>query len=119
MITEKATCNKVRTNLVYYNLWSDVTSVEFYNDTLDENFMLLKGKNPKAGEDSALNNGYDYVLPVLKQKRLTMQTLDLIFKHISEIEHTKIQKLVIGITDFDGTIVYYNIHSGVQKPKNA
>lgn len=119
MITEKATCNKVKKNLVYYNLWSNVTSVDFYDETLGEQFMLLKGKNPKSGNDSACINGYDYVLPVLKQKKLTMQALDLIFKHVSEIEHTKVQKLVIGITDFDRTIVYYNIHSGVQKPKNA
>ncbi|VEU19278.1 DEKNAAC100680 [Brettanomyces naardenensis] len=117
MITNRATCIKVRTNLVHYNLWSDVSLVEFEEETLHEKLMLLKGKNPKSEEENS--NGYDYVLPVLKQTKLTLQDIDLIFQHLTEMEGYEVGKIVLGIMDFDGTVVYYNIHPGVQKPKNS
>lgn len=119
MISDKGVCNQVKTNLVYYNLWTDVKCVEFEDDTINEKITVLHGKNPKVDENSGCTSGYDYVLPLFKQVKLTLQDLDLIFTHLNHIEGEKIGKLVMGIVDFDGTVVYYNVHSGVQKPKNA
>ncbi|QPG77077.1 hypothetical protein FOA43_004476 [Brettanomyces nanus] len=119
MISTKATLNKVKTNLTHYCLWLNVSEVRFFDKTVNETISVLKGQNPKADNDSGCANNYDYVLPVMKDTKLTLQTIDLIFYHLELNEGSPVDKLVLGIMDFDGTIVYYNIHPGVHKPKNS
>ncbi|GMF00243.1 unnamed protein product [[Candida] boidinii] len=139
----------VELNLTYHLLWSeiDTVSIEFKIKNNDDNnnnnlhkFDLIHGYPPKQlnptipykhqeGEiitdktsrnlDSKISK--EWVLPILKSTKLTIEKIDLIFENIKLknglIERPK--RILLGIIDDDSSIVYYTIHDGVTKPRQS
>lgn len=76
----------------------------------DRETFVLKGVNPKTGEQ-------EYVLPISKRSKVTLQNLDLLFQNIEEVEgldDKALEKILMGIVDTDGSILFYYVHRGVK-----
>ncbi|SCW03903.1 LAFE_0H01574g1_1 [Lachancea fermentati] len=101
----------VRNNLVHQQLWTDVDQHELVADQL----YVFSGLPPNklSNDDELLCK--EWVIPVeLSQYRpglLTLEVLQSIFDKI------KCKRLTLGITNDDGTVVYYFVYKGLHKPK--
>lgn len=103
--------DQVKQNLLFYNLWTDVSEIQLNNDT------LLQGKpKEKLLNDEELNN-HEIVLPIKISTKLTVNKLDGLFKDLEIKLSQRPKRIVVGIINDDSTIVYYFIHDGVYKPK--
>lgn len=103
--------DQVKQNLLFYNLWTDVSEVQLTND------ILLQGKpKEKLLNDEEINN-HEIVLPINLSTKLTVSKLDSLFKELEVKLSTRPKRIVVGIINEDSTIVYYFIHDGVYKPK--
>ncbi|ODQ78241.1 hypothetical protein BABINDRAFT_9464 [Babjeviella inositovora NRRL Y-12698] len=106
----------VATNLVHYNLWTAVEDVVLSSRT------VLCGAPPPtsviATDSSTVLSDQEYVLPLLVSEKLTLATLDGIFREIAERRAgVRPEKVIGGILNTDGTVVYYFIWDGVAKPR--
>lgn len=94
---------KVKTNLSFYNLWTEISEVPTDSET------LVRGRpHEKISEDD-----FEIVLPIHLNEKLTMERIDNVFKSVSP----RPKKILLGVVNTDSTIVYYFIHDGISKPK--
>lgn len=82
-----------------------------YSDVLNPNreTFVLKGHNPKTER-------YEYILPISKHNKITLENLDLIFGGIEKIENLRfgeIDRILISIIDGDGSVLFYYASRGV------
>ncbi|AMD20889.1 HDR147Wp [Eremothecium sinecaudum] len=102
----------VRDNLVYYHLWTNVKALPIRAG------HVLGGLPPSqlSNDDSEITT--EYVYPVqLKQYKsgnLTLQLLDEIFVDLQDVS---CKRIILGIVNDDGTVVYYTVYKGLHKPK--
>lgn len=103
---------QVRDNLVYYHSWQDVVSIP-----LLEGFILSGRPAAKLSNDDA-EIQTEYIYPIeLKQYNkgsLTLRMLDELFETLKDFAS---KRILLGIVSDDGTIVYYTVYKGLQKPK--
>ncbi|GMG33000.1 unnamed protein product [Ambrosiozyma monospora] len=107
-----ALANKVQSNLVYFHLWSEITQITL---KLEENHIvtILQGQDPRNE-----HRHFDYLIPVHKTTKVTLKDLDLIFKHIGSSTGSVPKMMLMAIVDFDGSVLYYNVYEGLQRPNN-
>ncbi|GME90797.1 unnamed protein product [Ambrosiozyma monospora] len=107
-----ALANKVQSNLVHFHLWSEVTPIKL---ELEENNVLtiLQGQDPRHEP-----RYFDYLIPLHKTTKVTLKDLDLIFKHMESSTGSVPKMMLMAIVDFDGSVLYYNVYEGLQRPKN-
>lgn len=74
--------------------WEQIEQVHY--TVLGEQYILLKGDS--------------YVLPLDTATMLTSHQLEELFKQLP------VDKVVAGIVDDDGSVVYYNVYRGIHKP---
>lgn len=105
--------DQVKQNLLYYNLWTQVTEVELPSST------LLKGipKEPLLNDETHDIPTQELVFPVSIEEKVTPRRLETVFNEMQSHSGTRPKRIVIGIVNDDSTVVYYFIHDGVYKPK--
>ncbi|ODV85639.1 hypothetical protein CANARDRAFT_176075 [[Candida] arabinofermentans NRRL YB-2248] len=117
MLSSEELAGKVYLNLVHYNLWCGVSVVRCGDE------YIVKGCPPPATDSNNNTNStsddVEYIVPVLKTTKVSMKVLDSVFEAIEATEGLKPKKIILGIVDVDGTVVYYNVHDGIQKPRQS
>lgn len=98
----------VKTNLVFYNLW---TQLEVFH-LKGGNFEAIRAIPP--GSSAA-----EWVLAMSLDQSLTMAQLESVFKAIKELQGERPLKIVMGILSDDSTVMYYNVHDGLVKPRQS
>ncbi|CEP21239.1 unnamed protein product [Cyberlindnera jadinii] len=108
--------HQVKQNLLFYSLWTDVKEVPLKEET------VLSGipKNHLLGDDEEEGNQGgvpapikpEFVLPIMLGEQLTPSRLSTVFEQL----HSP-KRLVAGVVNDDGTVVYYIVHNGIAKPK--
>jgi hypothetical protein len=138
MLNSLGLANKVKLHLTYSVMWSNIITLTIQQQQQlqnksqsqpqstpsssvpphlssslinpDRETFVLKGVNPKTGEQ-------EYVLPISKRSKVTLQNLDLLFQNIEEVEgldDKALEKILMGIVDTDGSILFYYVHRGVK-----
>lgn len=97
--------NKVRLHLIYSNQWKNITSIELQNSNNTITY-ILHGENP--------NNVKEYVLAINKTHKVTVEDMDKLFKKIESNQGIELEKILMGIIDTDGSILFYYVHKGVK-----
>ncbi|ODV96196.1 hypothetical protein PACTADRAFT_49586 [Pachysolen tannophilus NRRL Y-2460] len=124
----KPLTKQVKTNLEYYNLWSDLKVYNFDNDSI----QLLNGKpleklqpsesisNDKTrSEQEQQGNDREWIFPIGMDEKLTMSQTDFVFDCIRLVENERPKRIIAGMVNNDGTIVYYFIHDGIVRPRKS
>lgn len=112
----------VRTNLVHFQNWSDVTICNDEFQWRERTIKLLSGipQTPLTSDNSDSDGSpvREYLLPVhlaqYKSDFITIECLDLIFEKLCKPD-TK--RIILSIVNDDGTIVFYFVYKGIHKPK--
>lgn len=115
--------NKVKLHLIYTVMWSNMitltldqvstvtaSDIGIKNDNRQssQNTYILKGTNPKNGVE-------EYVLPISKRSKVTLENLDMMFESIEKIDNCKdLDKVLMAIVDTDGSIFFYYVSRGVK-----
>lgn len=100
-------------NMVHYLKWDDVQLMEFFDQESHEEtkIILLTGINTQ--NDQAENAEREYIYPVhISSTNVNNTLLKRIFRKISPKNW-----IHLGILSDDGTVVYYKLYNGLQKPK--
>lgn len=105
---------QVKQNLLFHNLWTQVTEIELSQDVLIRGKPKEKLLNDETNQDEST---FEIVLPIRLSSELTMQRLHLIFKELEDLQQKRPKRILVGIVNDDSTVVYYFIHDGVYKPK--
>jgi hypothetical protein len=128
MLNNLGLANKVKLHLTYSVQWSNIITLVLdhvrtvpldpttvsstYTELLNPNkeTYVLKGTNPK-------NEKAEYVLPISKRAKVTLENLDLVFTGIERVEENEfgsIEKILVAIVDTDGSILFYYVSRGVK-----
>lgn len=125
MLNTLGLANKVKLHLTYAVMWSNITTVsiddickatstidnhQIHNINPNRTTYILKGSNPKSGE-------MEYVLPISKRNKLTLENLDSVFQGIENAEDKEpgsVEKILMAIIDSDGSILFYYVNRGVK-----
>ncbi|CCH44864.1 tRNA-splicing endonuclease subunit [Wickerhamomyces ciferrii] len=99
--------DQVQQNLLFQQLWTQVTPIKLSNITILQGFP-----KEKLISDDETNLNKEFVLPIKLKDEITPNMLDQVFKELQGVK-----RLVLGIVNDDGTVVYYIVHDGVYKPK--
>lgn len=104
-------CDAVYLNLLYQQLWNDVKVIEF------ENQKVVCGvpSHKLSNDDETIST--EYVYPVLMKQ---YQSSQFKVRHLKDIFNklpSAVRRITLAIVSDDGTIVYYFIYKGLQKPK--
>ncbi|KAH3899778.1 uncharacterized protein SCODWIG_02400 [Saccharomycodes ludwigii] len=95
-------------NLKYFLNWQNVKIYKICNS----NVNILSGLNTALGKEDAAPQR-EYVFPVhIKSKKVTDAILYQIYTEIAPVNFFH-----LGILSEDGTVVYYRVHKGLQKPQ--
>ncbi|CAG59171.1 uncharacterized protein GVI51_F06017 [Nakaseomyces glabratus] len=118
---------RVRDNLLHFHLWTEVEEVPKQLNWKDDRIInILVGRPPHklSNDDDEEQEGdckrakKEYILPVemsmYKEGYLTLELLDKIFDDLCA---ASTQRLLLGIVNDDGTVLYYFAHKGIYKPK--
>lgn len=106
------TLQQVKQNLVFYNLWTDVHEISLSTET------VLKGTpNNKLLGDEVEEGQPEIVLPVQIDEAVSPRRLNSVFEELQLQHGVRPKRLVLGIVNDEGTVVYYFVHDGVAKPK--
>ncbi|AAS52055.1 ADR135Wp [Eremothecium gossypii ATCC 10895] len=101
----------VRNNLVHYQQWSDVEVVPLRDRE------ALRGRPAQKLSNDDEEIGVEYVLPVeLSQYRSSGVTLEALDKVFSQLP-ASCKRVVLAISSDDGTVVYYTVYQGLQRPR--
>lgn len=103
--------NQVKENLLYQNLWTQVTEIQLSNET------LLQGKPKEKLLNDEKEQSIEIVLPIKLSSELTVRRLNSIFHELEITLNKRPKRILVGIVNDDSTVVYYFIHDGVYKPK--
>ncbi|SCU79521.1 LAFA_0B03686g1_1 [Lachancea sp. 'fantastica'] len=101
----------VTTNLAHQQLWDAVQAKKLSN--LD--IWVVNGVPPHKLSNDDLELGNEWFLPLELQQysrgSLTLELADQIFAEL------KCRRIILGIVNDDGTVVYYFMYKGLHKPK--
>lgn len=124
MLNTLGLANKVKLHLTYAVMWSNIITISIdeicrapsiignhQTNIINPNqtTYILKGSNPKSGE-------MEYVLPISKRNKLTLENLDSLFQGIEIVEDKElggVEKILMAIIDSDGSILFYYVNRGV------
>ena len=108
---DTAVTERVRTNLVHYNLWQDVELHDM------EGWTVIRG-TPSTKLDSRDADGVPewVVARTMSDPELSVGEIATWFNDI-EKKHPRPARVTVGIEQDDGTVVYYFVHEGVVKPR--
>ncbi|KAK6462162.1 tRNA-splicing endonuclease subunit Sen15 [Scheffersomyces coipomensis] len=107
-ITEHSLSEQVKLNLVHYNLW---TNVIIHDTTPSPSSSVISGISPTSKQ-------LEWIVPKsFTNKDITIPEIETWFVQITTINTKRPSKLIIAIVNDDSTVVYYNIHDGLVKPK--
>lgn len=100
--------DQLKTNLVHYNNWSQVT---------DHAGLFVSGLPPAKLDARDEDNRREWVVPRSNQQpQLSVREIDQWFVKVAEESGTRPERIAVGILNDDGTVVYYFIHDGVVVP---
>ncbi|KAK6204931.1 tRNA-splicing endonuclease subunit Sen15 [Scheffersomyces amazonensis] len=112
--------NQVKLNLIHYNLWTDVKIYETLSSSSSSGIVspILSGISPTTKET-------EWVVCKSLDKsdaQLSTQEIESWFVQIEKINvkwhaYQRPKKIIIAIVNDDSTVVYYNIHDGLVKPR--
>ena len=91
-------------------MWQEPKILELGSGTI-----LINGTNPKTGTS-------DICYPVLLDSKLSLKLLQGLFdllggeKELGNLVGVQIEYIFFAIVGGDGTIVYYRVYDGMQKP---
>lgn len=110
---------QVVTNLVHYNLWSNVKShieeVKSPND--GPKFAILSGMPPEKLDQLDVERQREWVIAKLMDcQTCDMKEIELYFDAVGKLDHRP-KRLTLGLVNDDGTVTYYFIHDGLIKPR--
>jgi tRNA-splicing endonuclease subunit Sen15 len=105
----------VHTNLVHYNLW---TNVQIHNVSTNDVVVLSGTPATKLRPDDA-DGLTEWVVArsLVPDYSVTTAQINQWFSAIEELNGTRPSRVTIAIVNDDGTVVYYFIHDGVVKPR--
>ncbi|SCU83115.1 LAME_0C04016g1_1 [Lachancea meyersii CBS 8951] len=101
----------VKTNLSHQQLWDSVRSFKLSNSDT----WMVNGLPPHklSNDDEELET--EWILPVeLQQYNSGNMTLEMADQFFAEL---KCRRIILGIVNDDGTVVYYFMYKGLHKPK--
>lgn len=108
----------VRENLAYFQFWTEVKLEERSLTWRGTQLRLVSGIPPNKLSNDDPEIQREYILPVnmtqYKEEFITLECLDLIFEQLCGSE-TK--RIIFGIVNSDGTVVFYLVYKGLHKPK--
>lgn len=108
----------VKDNLSYFQYWTDVQLEDKILPWKGTDLRLVSGIPPNKLSNDDPEIQKEYILPVNmtqhKEEFITLECLDLVFEKLCD-KDTK--RIILGIVNSDGTIVYYFIYNGIHKPK--
>lgn len=103
---------QVETNLVHYNLWTDVKVFR-----RDGPFSVLQGQPPsKLGEQDAEAQPEWVVPKSMQDSRASVAEIASWFDYVATLG-ARPKRITMAIVNDDGTVVYYFVHDGVAKPR--
>lgn len=106
--------DQVKLNLIHYNLWNEVNIHE------NDGYSYLSGKPREKLINTDNEIKKEWIIPkLLKDSKLSVQEINKWFNKIEndQGEGKRPERLIIGIVNDDGTVVYYFIHDGIVKPR--
>lgn len=92
--------DQVKTNLISYNGWLDVETVDKY----------LVGHPPELTERQ-------WVVPRAMDPDIGLDEMDSWFGDVARVSGSRPPKVVVGLVNDDSTVVYYDVHDGIIKPR--
>ncbi|CEP62791.1 Sen15p LALA0_S06e03928g [Lachancea lanzarotensis] len=104
----------VTSNLTHQQLWDAVKAHKLSN-SVNSDIWVVNGCPPHklSNDDVELTN--EWILPVELQQydrgSLTLELADQIFAEL------RCRRIILGIVNDDGTVVYYFMYKGLHKPK--
>ncbi|CAL9730242.1 tRNA-splicing endonuclease subunit Sen15p [Monosporozyma unispora] len=108
----------VKENLAYFQYWKEVQLEDKTMPWRGTELKLVSGIPPNKLSNDDPEIIKEYILPVnmtqYKEEFITLQCLDLVFENLCE-KDTK--RIILGIVNSDGTLVFYFIYKGIHKPK--
>ncbi|RCK60745.1 tRNA-splicing endonuclease subunit SEN15 [Candida viswanathii] len=105
--------DQVRLNLIHYNLWNNVTA-----HAHGPHAYLSGHPREKLVSTDPDEIRKEWIVPrLLKDEKLSVQEINEWFETIEKDEGARPARLIIGIINDDGTVVYYFIHDGIVKPR--
>lgn len=110
---------EVVTNLVHYNLWSDVKS---HVDTTEcasngSEYAVISGMPPAKLDLLDPDRQREWVIAkLMESKTCDMKEIELYFETITRLDKRP-KRLTLGLLNDDGTVAYYFIHDGIIKPR--
>lgn len=102
--------DQVRLNLIHYNLWNQVI--------IKDDYLIGKPKEKLINTDDEIK--IEFIIPrLIKDSKLSVQEINSWFNKISQNNENnkRPDRLIIGIINDDGTVVYYFIHDSIVKPR--
>ncbi|CAK7896196.1 tRNA-splicing endonuclease subunit Sen15p [[Candida] anglica] len=99
---------QVQTNLVHYNLWTNVRQ---------RTPEILTGFPPAKLIQDDPESLEEWVIPkLMADKNMPLTEIESWFKSITNISHRP-KRITVGLVNDDSTVVYYFIHDGMVKPR--
>ncbi|CAH6722893.1 tRNA-splicing endonuclease subunit Sen15p [[Candida] jaroonii] len=103
--------SKVKTNLQYQNLWTNVTIHQV------SDLEIVSGIPPNKLSSVDEENQVEWIIPkMFSQDKLSVSEIQNWFSKILELSGDIPRRITIAIINDDSTIVYYFIHNGITKP---
>lgn len=102
---------QVKTNLVHYNLWNNVSIHEV------EGAYILSGTPPNRLVEHDVENQVEWVVPQsVERPEVSVDDMSRWFDLVSRLS-ARPRRVTIAIANDDGTFVYYFVHDGAVKPR--
>ena len=125
----------VRTNLVQFQLWLNVSIEDRWLDWQGSKIRLLKGIPPHnlsndkensndentelMSDDKIWHRKPEFILPLsitqYRNEYITIECLELIF---TKLCYQNTERIILALISDDGTIMFYFMYKGIHKPKN-
>ncbi|CDK24402.1 unnamed protein product [Kuraishia capsulata CBS 1993] len=121
-------------NLVHFHLW---TSIQTFPKSSAKGTPhgVVRGVPPKklsettsissTGETESSttdkpdgDTSEEWVLPLSISDKLTVENIEQIFESIRSVGSYRPKRIIAGLLDDDGSVVYYFIHDGLVKPRS-
>ncbi|EMG46893.1 SEN15 tRNA-splicing endonuclease subunit SEN15 [Candida maltosa Xu316] len=103
--------DQVRLNLIHYNLWTNVEKYESEN--------ILSGLPKEKLTNTDVDITKEWIIPrTLTDSKLSVLQINSFFKTITKLNNeVRPKRIILGIVNDDGTVVYYFVHDGITKPR--
>lgn len=109
---------QVLTNLVHYNLWTEVLIHKPTDESSSANsFAILSGLPPAKLDQLDPTNQREWVIGRLMQERKCgMDEVDKYFQTVAKL-NCRPKRISLALVSDDGTVTYYFVHDGAIKPR--